>query len=100
MTHITNISEAKATLSKLIDQVMQGQEVVIGKAGKPVARLVPYNVEPSAAQPRQLGIGDWKGKIWIADDCDDLPVYTAELWRKMLDRRKHVQRSRKGRGHG
>ncbi len=68
--HITNISDAKASLSKLIEQVMQGQEVVIGKAGKPVAKLVPYDVDTS---PRQLGAGNWKGKIWMADDFDDLP---------------------------
>ena len=39
---ITNISDAKASLSKRIELVLQGQEVIIGKAGKPVARLVPY----------------------------------------------------------
>jgi prevent-host-death family protein len=39
---ITNISEAKASLSKLVEQVLNGQEVIIGKAGKPVAKLVPY----------------------------------------------------------
>ena len=67
---ITNISEAKATLSKLIEKVMNGQEVIIGKAGKPVAKLVPYEFDTS---PRQLGVGHWKGQIWMADDFDDLP---------------------------
>ena len=67
---ITNISEAKASLSKLIEQVLNGQEVIIGKAGKPVAKLVPYKVDTS---PRQLGVGQWQGKIWMADDFDDLP---------------------------
>jgi prevent-host-death family protein len=66
---ITNISEAKATLSRLIEQVLNGQEVIIGKAGKPVAKLVPYTQDTS---PRQLGAGQWKGKIWMADDFDDL----------------------------
>ncbi len=69
--YITNISEAKASLSRLIEQVMRGEEVIIGKAGKPVARLVPYDADPS---PRQLGAGAWKGKIWVADDFDDLPI--------------------------
>lgn len=68
--YITNISEAKASLSRLIEEVMQGEEVIIGKAGKPVARLVPYKTDPS---PRQLGAGAWKGNIWIADDFDDPP---------------------------
>jgi prevent-host-death family protein len=66
---ITNISEAKANLSKLVEQVLNGQEVIIGKAGKPVAKLVPYISDTS---PRELGVGPWKGKIWIADDFDDL----------------------------
>ncbi len=68
--HIINISETKATLSKLIEQVLNGQEVVIGKAGKPVAKLVPYTQDTT---PRTLGAGQWKGKIWMADDFDDLP---------------------------
>ena len=68
--HITNISDAKASLSKLIEQVIQGEEVIIGKAGKPVAKLVPYDADTS---PRELGAGNWKGKIWMADDFDDLP---------------------------
>jgi len=67
---ITNISDAKAGLSKLIEQVLQGQEVIIGKAGKPVAKLVPYDADSS---PRELGVGAWKGEIWMSEDFDDLP---------------------------
>lgn len=65
---ITNISEAKANLSKLIEQVLQGQEVIIGKAGKPVAKLVPIDVD---TRPRQLGSGAWRGQIWVSDDFDE-----------------------------
>lgn len=67
---ITNITEAKATLSRLIERVMNGEEIIIGKAGTPVARLVPYNIDLT---PRRLGAGNWKGKIWIADDFDETP---------------------------
>jgi prevent-host-death family protein len=67
---ITNISDAKTTLSKLVERVMKGEEVIIGKAGKPVAKLVPYNLDTS---PRQLGVGRWQGKIWMAEDFDELP---------------------------
>ena len=74
---ITNISEAKATLSKLIEQVVNGQEVIIGKAGKPVAKLVPYTQDTS---PRKLGAGQWKGKIRMADDFDDLPDDVLKLF--------------------
>lgn len=74
---ITNISEAKTSLSKLIEQVLNGEEVIIGKAGKPVAKLVPYTQDTS---PRTLGAGKWKGKIWIADDFDDLPEDVLKLF--------------------
>lgn len=79
---ITNISEAKASLSRLIEKVMQGEEVIIGKAGKPVARLVPYDASPS---PRQLGAGAWKGRIWVADDFDDLPEDVLALFTGGVD---------------
>lgn len=65
---ITNISTAKASLSKLIERALRGEEVIIGKAGKPVVKLVPYALDPA---PRQLGVGQWKGNIWIADDFDE-----------------------------
>lgn len=65
---VTNISEAKANLSKLIEQVLDGQEVIIGKAGKPVAKLVPFDAD---TRPRTLGIGAWRGQIWVADDFDE-----------------------------
>jgi len=68
--NITNISEAKASLSKLVEKVLRGEEVIIGKAGKPVVKIVPYDLETS---PRQLGAGNWHGRIWIADDFYELP---------------------------
>jgi len=60
-----NIFEAKTQLSKLIQLVEQGQEVVIARAGKPVARLTQFH---PAKKP--LKFGSLKGKIWIADDFD------------------------------
>lgn len=70
-----NISEAKAQLSALIEAVQRGEEVIIGKAGKPVARLVPYR---GAKAPRQPGT--LKGLIHIAGDFDDLPADMAEAF--------------------
>ena len=84
---ITNISEAKATLSKLVEKVLQGDEVIIGKAGKPVAKLVPYDLESS---PRQLGVGKWHGKIWMADDFDDLPEDIVQLFTGEVDKDESV----------
>jgi len=65
---ITNISEAKAQLSALIEKVIAGEEVIIGKAGKPVARLIRYEHNRQVRQPGAL-----KGKIIVADDFDSLP---------------------------
>lgn len=63
--------EAKTHLSRLLQRVEAGEEIVIGRSGKPVARLVPY----SAAPRRKLGV--WRGRVWIADDFDDLPAEIA-----------------------
>jgi prevent-host-death family protein len=73
--HITNISEAKAQLSALIEKVLAGEEVIIGKAGKPVARLVRYEHNKATRRPGAL-----KGKIKIADDFDELPEEIAEAF--------------------
>ena len=72
---ITNISEAKAQLSALIKKVMAGQEVIIGKAGKPVAKLVHYERSEKTRKPGAL-----RGKIKIGDDFDDLPKDVAEAF--------------------
>ena len=65
---ITNIHQAKSQLSRLIERVLQGEEIVIGRAGKPVAKLVPY-VQPY--RPRKGG--QWRGRIEMAEDFDALP---------------------------
>jgi len=75
---ITNISEAKARLSALIEKVMAGQEVVIGKAGKPVAKLVRYERSEKPRKPGAL-----KGKIKISDDFDELPKDIAKAFGMM-----------------
>jgi prevent-host-death family protein len=67
MTEV-NIHEAKTHLSRLLRRVAAGEDIVIARAGKPVARLVPV-AEPK--RPRELGRD--RGKIWIADDFDVLP---------------------------
>jgi prevent-host-death family protein len=72
---ITNISKAKAELSGLIEKVMAGQEIIIGKAGKPVAKLVRYE---RSEKPRRAGA--LRGKIKIADDFDKLPSDIAEAF--------------------
>jgi prevent-host-death family protein len=62
-----NVHEAKTQLSKLLEKAMNGEEVVIAKAGRPMVRLVPVKQESM----------DWwgmdEGKAWIAEDFDELP---------------------------
>ncbi|WP_343666421.1 type II toxin-antitoxin system Phd/YefM family antitoxin [Paraburkholderia tropica] len=60
-----NIHEAKTHFSRLVDAAANGEEIVIAKAGKPTARLVP--IEPLKARRR---FGGMKGEIRIADDFD------------------------------
>jgi len=60
-----NIHEAKTQLSRLIAKVEQGEEVLIARAGEPVAKLVRAE---STKRSRKLGA--YAGKIWIADDFD------------------------------
>lgn len=72
---VRNISEAKAELSALVEDVQKGEDVILAKAGKPVARLVRYN---GPAHPRQPG--SMAGEIWIAPDFDILPADIAEAF--------------------
>jgi prevent-host-death family protein len=62
---VVNIHEAKTQLSKYLQDVAEGKEVVIGRYGQPIARLVPYRSEPPVYK-----LGVLKGKIDVADDFD------------------------------
>lgn len=65
---IINIHEAKTHLSKFLNQVVGGDEVIIGKAGTPIAKLVPFQ-KPAT---KRVG-GQLSGKIKIKKDFDTLP---------------------------
>jgi prevent-host-death family protein len=58
-----NLQRAKTQLSRLVDRAAAGEEIVIAKRGRPMARLVPL-----APKPRRVA-GVLKGKIWEAADC-------------------------------
>lgn len=60
-----NIHQAKTHLSKLLERVGSGEEVIIAKAGKPVAKLSAYQPSPTSREP-----GWAKGEIWLAADFD------------------------------
>ena len=59
-----NVHEAKTHLSRLLDRVAEGEEIVIAKSGRPVAKLVRVSLEPR--KPGRL-----KGRIRIAPDFDE-----------------------------
>ena len=65
MSTIVNVHQAKTHLSRLLDEVAAGAEVIIAKAGKPVARLVP--LEP-VIRKKKLGL--LQGRISVPDDFD------------------------------
>jgi prevent-host-death family protein len=65
MQHV-DIHEAKTHFSKLVDAAMAGEEIVIAKAGKPAAKLVPYRTETR----KTIRFGLMKGEIEIAEDFD------------------------------
>jgi prevent-host-death family protein len=83
-----NIHEAKTQLSRLIARVCAGEEIIIARGGKPVARLAPLEQRP----PRRLGL--LKGKIWVAKDFNaPLPDDLLDLFEgKAEPRRKAPKR--------
>lgn len=74
MRPVVDIQEAKTNLSRIADEVAAGAEVVIAKAGKPMARLVPL-----ASTPRTKTLGLLKGRIRVPDD------FNAPLLDEILD---------------
>lgn len=73
---IWNTHEAKTHLSRLVDRAAHGEEIVIAKAGKPLAKLVPLYPVLEQRVP-----GCWRGKVWIAPDFDELPEELAAAFR-------------------
>lgn len=61
-----NIHEAKTHLSRLVERVEAGEEITLARAGRPVARLVPYRAR---REPRRPGI--WRGQVLIGPDFDE-----------------------------
>lgn len=62
-----NIHEAKTHLSRLLEEVEAGEELVIARNGRPVARIVPFGGTGTRTP------GAWRGKVQIPDDFDALP---------------------------
>jgi prevent-host-death family protein len=64
--------EAKTKLSELVTEVEAGGEVILARAGKPVARLLPLQ------KPRARKLGRWKGKVRMSKDFD-APLSSEDL---------------------
>jgi prevent-host-death family protein len=73
---LVNIHEAKTHFSRLVERAAGGEEIIIGRAGKPVARLVPYREDEAPRVP-----GGWEGRVWISEDFDELPDVVAAAFR-------------------
>ena len=72
---LVNMHEAKTHLSRLVDRAAAGEEIVIGKAGRPMARLVPYTEHRAPRRPGAL-----KGRLWVAKDFDDTPAVVVDAF--------------------
>ena len=65
MRSVVNIHQAKTHLSRLVDQAMEGQEIIIAKSGKPLVRLLPVAQDRPPRQP-----GSMKGRLHVPPDFD------------------------------
>jgi prevent-host-death family protein len=71
-----NVHQAKTHLSKLLERVALGEEIVIAKAGTPVAKLVPLH-----DRPKNRILGSAKGEFTVPDDFNDpLPKEIEDLF--------------------
>lgn len=75
MTIIVNVHEAKTHLSRLLEQAHAGEEIILAKAGKPYARLLPLAAAPARRQPGRL-----RGRIDTSGFFDALPEDELSAW--------------------
>jgi prevent-host-death family protein len=66
MSEIVTVTEAKTQLSRLIERAGSGEEIVIRRGPKPVAKLVGYASQPKSRKPGAL-----RGQIWMSEDFDE-----------------------------
>ena len=79
MPAIVNVHEAKTHFSKLLTRAHGGEEIILAKAGKPYARLVPIEAAPKLPDRKPGGlriIGDIPDSVWF----DPLPDDELDLW--------------------
>ena len=71
-----NIHQAKTHLSRLVERAAAGEAIIIAKAGKPMAKLVPLETTLGPREP-----GYWRGQVKMAEDFDALPGDMAAAFR-------------------
>ena len=86
---VYNLYEAKSSLSRLVERAARGEEIIIAKAGKPVAKLVSVSGRIKRRKP-----GGWKGKVLIADDFDAPLPRSIQAAFEGRRRRDHVRAQR------
>ena len=74
-TKTVNIHEAKTHLSRLLGRVERGEEVIIARAGRPIARLLPFESKP--ARP-MFGVDEGRFEIIAQAQLEGLPILTAD----------------------
>jgi prevent-host-death family protein len=75
VTKIVNMHEAKTNLSRLVEEAEAGEEIILARAGKPVAKLVPVR------RSRRRRLGHWKGRVVMSEDFDaPLPADVLATW--------------------
>ena len=81
MTDVVNVHEAKTRLSRLLERAEAGEEIVIARAGKPVARLIPYTDD----RPKRT-FGALRGQIRILPGFDETDVEIAREFEESVAR--------------
>jgi prevent-host-death family protein len=72
---VVNMHEAKTTLSQLVEQAERGEEILLARAGEPVARIVALRTSARRV------LGQWRGRVRMADDFDaPLPGSEQQAW--------------------
>jgi prevent-host-death family protein len=75
MTEIVNMHQAKSSLSRLVERALAGEDVIIGRNGEPLVKLVPVLKERKPRVPGRL-----KGKVWMAPDFAFTDAEIGELF--------------------
>ena len=72
MAKTINVHAAKTQLSRLIEEAVNGEDIVIAKSGRPTVRLVAIDPDLDAAERRRRSFGSWGPDVWMSEDFNEL----------------------------